>query len=288
MNIVIPPVPDRYNIVNLHGTDLAEANGHKVIGLYDAISDALDEDKIEMFYNWRFADIIIPPAYVMVDDSTLGEFVINEEIRVASDDTISIIGVSRPPIINSLTVTANGTYAAPLGVDGFSPVIVEVPETPPPILVSLRATQNGHYLPGANEDGFSEVTVNVPEPVLVSLNASENGVYTPTSGQDGFSEVTVNLPIPQPYDSNPARDGVASPGVSSQWARGDHVHPATIVLDNSDTSVYGGVKFKDENGNTKLHMYVGKLDSTRNYVQFEVNGLDRGYIIFSVSRNVGQ
>lgn len=196
MNIVIPPVPDRYNMVNLHGTDLAEANGHKVIGLYNAISDALDENKIEMFYNWRFADIIIPPAYVVVDDSTLGEFIINEEIRVTSNDTISIIGVSRPPIINSLTVTANGTYAVPLGVDGYSPVIVEVPETPPPVLVSLNATENGLYVPGIGEDGFSDVTVNVPDtpPVLSELLAVENTIYLPPTGVDGFSKVTVNVP----------------------------------------------------------------------------------------------
>lgn len=38
------------------------------------------------------------------------------------------------PVINSLSVTENGTYTAPSGVDGYSPVVVNVPQgiTPTP------------------------------------------------------------------------------------------------------------------------------------------------------------
>ena len=32
--------------------------------------------------------------------------------------------------------------------------------------------------------------------------------------------------IPAAYTSDPAMDGTASPGVSTSWARGDHVHPS--------------------------------------------------------------
>ena len=239
MNIQIPPVPSEYRMVNLHGTDLAEANGHKVIGLYDAIYDALDETKIEMFYNWCFADILLPPAYVVIDDSTLGEFIINEDISVKSDDTVSLIGATRIPVIDPLSVVQNGTYSAPEGVDGFSPVTVEVPSPPPPVLVSLNATENGNYTPGTGEDGFSDVTVEVPSPpppVLVSLNATENGTYTPGTGEDGFSDVTVAVPDPPSpvlVSLNATSNGDYTPGVGEDGFSSVNVAvPPVKVMDN--------------------------------------------------------
>lgn len=47
-----------------------------------------------------------------------------------------------------------------------------------------------------------------------------------------------------------------------------------------------GVKFEFKNGDS-FTFFVGKLDATHNYVQFFVNDVDKGYITFTVSRNVG-
>ena len=55
-----------------------------------------------------------------------------------------------------------------------------------------------------------------------------------------------------PYDSNPAMDGTASPGSSTAYARGDHVHPISVVAnptlagteDALASIEIGGVKFK--------------------------------------------
>ena len=44
--------------------------------------------------------------------------------------------------------------------------------------------------------------------------------------------------------------------------------------------------FTSPRSNNNLTMLVGKLNSTTNYVQFYVNGVDKGYITFSVSRNI--
>ena len=46
-----------------------------------------------------------------------------------------------------------------------------------------------------------------------------------------------------------------------------------------------GLSLEFTDGN-KLRLLVGKLDASNNYVQFWVNGEDKGYIKFTVSRNV--
>ncbi len=74
-------------------------------------------------------------------------------------------GGGREPVVQSLNVTANGTYNAPSGVDGYDPVTVNVLST----LVEKTITQNGTYDPADdNADGYSSVTVNVAECVVLS------------------------------------------------------------------------------------------------------------------------
>ena len=69
-------------------------------------------------------------------------------------------GGSVPPVIDELSVTRNGTYTPGSGVDGFSPVIVDVPQHG--VIESKTITENGTYTPGSGVDGFSPVVVNVP------------------------------------------------------------------------------------------------------------------------------
>ena len=42
----------------------------------------------------------------------------------------------------------------------------------------------------------------------------------------------------------------------------------------------------DFTNNDNIRLYVGRLDASNNYLQFLVNGVDKGYIKFTVSRNV--
>ena len=101
-------------------------------------------------------------------------------------------GGSVPPVIDELSVTRNGTYTPGSGVDGFSPVIVDVPQSG--VIESKTITENGTYTPGSGVDGFSPVIVNVPGPTIESKTITENGTYTPESGVDGFSPVIVDVP----------------------------------------------------------------------------------------------
>ena len=96
-----------------------------------------------------------------------------------------------------MNVSENGTYTAPSGVDGYSPVKVNVPK---PVLELLNIISNGTYTPPSGVDGYDEVVVNVPPipPSVTSLNVTENGTYTPPTGVDGYDEVVVNVPTNDP------------------------------------------------------------------------------------------
>lgn len=76
---------------------------------------------------------------------------------------ILLEGGGSDPVIESLSITENGTYTAPSGVDGYSPITVEVSDTPA-VIEPLAITANGTYEASAGVDGYSPITVNVPEP----------------------------------------------------------------------------------------------------------------------------
>lgn len=98
-------------------------------------------------------------------------------------------------VIEELTITENGIYTAPDGVDGYSPVNVNVPIPDGYIKPSgtLNITQNGEY--DVTAKSAVVVSVDAPEPALqektVTPTASSQAV-TPDSGYDGLSKVTVS------------------------------------------------------------------------------------------------
>ena len=115
-------------------------------------------------------------------------------------------GGGEPAVIESIDITANGTYTAPTGVDGYSPVNVAVPEVIkevekivevkiPPVLEDKNIASNGTFSASSGFDGLGTVVVNVPErvPVVESIDITANGTYTPPQGVDGFNSVIVNV-----------------------------------------------------------------------------------------------
>ena len=98
-------------------------------------------------------------------------------------------------IIQSLSITANGTYTAPADVDGYSPVVVNVPERVP-VLEDKNITSNGTFSASSGFDGLGTVVVDVPErvPVVESIDITANGTYTPNEGVDGYNSVNVQVP----------------------------------------------------------------------------------------------
>ena len=107
-------------------------------------------------------------------------------------DKVRSISGGGSAVIESLSITQNGTYTATGNVDGYSPITVAVV----PDLEDITITQNGTYT-SQSHDGFDEVTVNVSASAnLQTLNVTQNGTYTPTSPVDGYDEVVVNVAEP--------------------------------------------------------------------------------------------
>ena len=157
-------VPDKFNMVDMEGIDLIESQGVPIPGLYQKLVESIAQCRYTVLYNWQFNKILIPPTPVelMVENQ---EVKINEDISVTSNDIIVISSVEPPPVlpvIQSLSVTENGIYIVPEGVDGYNPVSVTVPSEEP-LLQVLSVTENGNYLPDTGYDGFSSVSVNVPQ-----------------------------------------------------------------------------------------------------------------------------
>ena len=105
-------------------------------------------------------------------------------------------GGGKSAVIEGLTITSNGTYTAGSGVDGYSPVEVDVP-APEFVTETLSVSANGTYTPSEGIDGYSQVNVNVPATQFITetLSVSANGTYTPSEGIDGYSQVVVDVLI---------------------------------------------------------------------------------------------
>lgn len=89
-------------------------------------------------------------------------------------------------VIQPLTVTQNGRYDAPAGVDGFNPVDVNVPDR-----------YDEGYKDGS-EDGYDEGYVDGEAAVKAKIQSktiTKNGTYyAADDGLDGFDPVNVNVP----------------------------------------------------------------------------------------------
>lgn len=125
-------IPYPYNMVDMGGIDLAEANGTVVEGLYAKIVEAVDACGDVVLYNWKFAGIEIAPQHTSI---LIGDpIVINGAVQVTEQDEVTVPGINPEP-----------------------------PEPPePPVLIPLEVDENGQYYPtDYDADGFSEVAVNV-------------------------------------------------------------------------------------------------------------------------------
>lgn len=217
-------VIDKFNMVDMEGIDLIESQGIEIPGLYQKLVESITRCRYTVLYNWQFNKIVIPPTPVelVVENE---EVKINEEIAVTSGDIVVINSLTPPvpePVIDEITITENGQYIAPSGVDGYNPVIVSVPSEEPS-LQSLAVTENGNYLPDTGYDGFSDVSVNVPQ------SQSQPKFYWDLTSSvvdelQGISLTLVN-------SAAITADGASIPNISSQIKLPTKLKPFNIKVD---------------------------------------------------------
>lgn len=154
-------IPYSYNMVDMGGIDLAEANGTVVPGVYGKIVEAMNLCGDLILYNWKFAGIdIAPSAYTVLQQTS--SILINGLIQVTELNQITVIGLPPPLVpVSPLSVVENGLYEAEPPASGFNPVSVIVPERIP-IIEPLSITENGTYPVPQGIDGFGPITAQVP------------------------------------------------------------------------------------------------------------------------------
>lgn len=158
-------VPDKFNMVDMEGIDLIESQGVEIPGLYQKLVESIAQCRYQCLYNWKFDGIFIPPTYVEMV-ATDEEVTINGGVSVDLNDRIHIDSISIQPVLEELTVSENGIYSPPEGVDGYSQVSVDIQ----PVLEELTVTENGVYSPPQGVDGYSKVLVDIPEePIIYEL-----------------------------------------------------------------------------------------------------------------------
>lgn len=148
------------------------------------------------------------------------------------------------PVIESLSVTANGTYTAGEGVDGYSPVTVALP------LTEKTITENGIYAPTASA-GYDMVNVNVPfyprEDVPLELLTSMESVEMHTEPTIGTRYYPIVYLAAIHY---PAATGEEYVNVGKYFAPTDANYSVTTYIDIIDKETGESVEGFPQRTNT--------------------------------------
>lgn len=172
-------------------------------------------------------------------------------------------GGGKEPVVEALNVTANGSYTAPSGVDGYNPVEVNVPQREP-VLESLSVTENGTYNAPSNIDGYNTVSVNVPEKTLNKASLTKeytaNGQYSIATpdGYDGISDVNITVNVASSgggtadYSDMQFKSGLTELDTtkynSIQWTDLSYMFSGCVKLTSLDLSSFNTSNVTDMNG----------------------------------------
>ena len=92
--------------------------------------------------------------------------------------------------------------------------------------------------------------------------AKINDAWVPLLGADADA-ILANHGSGTPWDSDPLMDGAASAGVSSLYARGDHVHPSDTTIPRSASIDDNGlISFKSSTNVTLFTLQLPFYDGT--------------------------
>lgn len=126
------------------------------------------------------------------DTTTNNQVVVNVPNSYSAADEGKVVDDGELVAQTPLSVDENGTYDTTLN----NQVVVDVP-TVEPVIEPLSVTQNGVYPVPSGVDGFAPVTVNVSgggSATLITKDISENGIYNASDDEaDGYFSVNVNV-----------------------------------------------------------------------------------------------
>lgn len=197
--------------------------------------------------------------------------------------------IGKTPVIQSKTITENGTYTAPEGVDGYSPVTVQVS----PLLEDKYINENGLYGPGEGYDGLRSVNVDVHVPSITPITLTENGVYTDPLG-NGCNPITVAVPSVEKM-TNYFNQFVGSSmsvsynlnGLNIAWNGGDSIDARFSVFQNIknmsklDIILTTGTSYYNTIGaHAVRELYIGLTDTyyAPNISPLSINWLDYEHV----------
>jgi len=124
-------------------------------------------------------------------------------------------------------------------------------------------TQGHTYKYDSSQTAWVDIT---PSANSTLAGLTDTTISSPSDGQilkyDNASSKWVNSNeqnVPTAYTSNPAMDGTASPGSSTNWAKGDHVHPSdTSKADNTTSFTEASARANIASGET-IPTILGKI-----------------------------
>lgn len=235
-------------MVDMEGIDLLAVQGETIPGLYDKLVESIALCRYQCIYNWSFNSILIPPTYVEMEEREDGVW-INEGVMVDEEDVVHIASIEPEPpapvlpVIESLSVTENGTYLVPEGVDGFNPVSVQVPTE------TVRNYTNSF----------------APESEAQITDISSFTKIFSTSIPFGSSGTKVNARLSVTDES----------AIASLQSGGWNANGMAFYDSENQIGAYGGYDFGEQLFITKVKLWLGRYSGQNANLNISVEYLDQ-------------
>ena len=177
---------------------------------------------------------------------------------IGAQPTITASGILKGNGSGGVSAAVAGTdYQAPLtaGTDYATPAMIPTVPDPsdatPQALGTASAGSSGDYSRADHvhaKPTYSKSDVGLGNVDNVQQYSASNPPPYPVTSVNG-STGAVTVSVPSAYTGNPAMDGTASPGSSTEWAKGDHVHPSdTSRIPTTEKGAANGVATLDNTG----------------------------------------
>ena len=202
-----------------------------ISGKLDEVLAALDEVNPEL----RELVVTQNGEYLASDEGATGYYKV--VVNVEGSGAVQAV-------LEALTITANGTYTPPAGVDGYNEIIVDVPPVSDRVAEAKTITANGTTNTPAGKY-YDPITVNVPQTTVQSLTDSVTAgtsamQYTKTAptGQ-AYSPVNITVNPTPTEEKTVTQNGTVTPSSGKHLSKVTVQVPQTTVQSLTDSVTAG-------------------------------------------------